>query len=173
MKRKHIVLSVTVGVILISGIVALLWGGYRFARHIDEKLENSQSAVGGRMGLEILHCFNEKDSEGLKEMFCDLIKNTHDLDSEIEEAFAVIDKPIISYRPFQIGGEEYRREGVITKSWISADIQNVKISEEERYDVVFSANLVTGKGDVFIGVDRIAIYDDNDNLICTIGANVL
>lgn len=63
------------GVILISGIVALLWGGYRFARHIDEKLENSPSAVGGRTGLEILRCFNEKDSEALKGLFCDYVKN--------------------------------------------------------------------------------------------------
>ena len=173
MKHKYIVLSLTVGVILISGIVALLWGGYRFAKHIDEELENRQSAVGGRMGREILQCFNEKDSEGLKELFCDYIKNTHDLDSEIEEAFAVIDKPIISYRPFQIGGEEYRREGVITKSWISSNIHNVTISEKEQYDVLFIANLVTGRGDVFIGVEKIAIYDDNDNLICSIGEEII
>ena len=74
--------------------------------------------------------------------------------------------------PFQIGGEESWREGVITKSRISADIQNVKISEEERYDVVFSANLVTDKGDDLIGVTRIAIYDNNNKEICSIGESI-
>lgn len=169
MKRKYIVLSLTAGVILISGIITLLWGGYRLASHIAEGLENSQSAVGGRMGLEILRCFSERDSEGFKELFCDLIKNTHDLDSEIEEAFAVIDKPIISHRPIQIGGEEYRRKGVIIKSRISTNIYDVTISEEEKYDIFFAAYLVTDKGDNLIGLSVIDIYDDNNNLICSIG----
>lgn len=171
---KKVIKGFVAVTLLISGllIISFLFSGCgHFLSELDERLENSQSAVGGKMGVEILRCFSEKDSEGLKEMFCSRIKNTHDLDSEIEEAFAVIDKPIISHEPFSIGGEESVRDGDVTESYIYSTIHDVVVSEGKKYDVFFSAYLVKNKEDM-IGVTRIKIYDDNHNLICIIGESI-
>lgn len=158
---------------LVTVIISYLFSGCgRFFSDLDEYLESSRSKIGGDMGLEILRCFSEKDTEGLKKMFCGYIKNTHDLDSEIEKAFTVINKPIISHKPIQIGGEEYLDDGVITKSRISTTIDDVTISDKEKYDIFFAAYLVTNKGDNLIGVSVIDIYDDNNKLICSIGEHM-
>lgn len=69
-------------------------------------MENSQSAVGSKNGLEIIRCLNEHDSEALKGLFCERIKRTHDLDSEIENAFGVFDTPITKFDPIGVGGEK-------------------------------------------------------------------
>ena len=53
--------------IFLAAICGLMVG-CRPINDIKEELENSSSAVGGKIGLEILRCFNERDSESLKEM---------------------------------------------------------------------------------------------------------
>ena len=85
--------------VMLFMIISGLMVGCGPINDIIEDLENSSSATGGKMGLKIIRCINEKDSEGLKDMFCGRIKNFSNIDAEIENLFDVIDKPIISHDP--------------------------------------------------------------------------
>ena len=37
--------------------------------------------------IEIIRCFDEKDAEGLKALFCEEVRISHNLDEEIQFAF--------------------------------------------------------------------------------------
>lgn len=152
--------------VILFMIISGLMVGCRPINDIKEELENSSSAVGGKVGLEILRCFNEYDSESLKEMYSTFIKNTHDLDSEIEEAFTVIDGEIVSYDNFIIGGEKNRLEGETVYSDISCTIP-VKTSNDENFDIcIFYISVC--KNENKIGLKMVSIFKE-DELICTIG----
>ena len=151
--------------IFLAAICGLMVG-CRPINDIKEELENSSSAVGGKVGLEILRCFNEYDSESLKEMYSTFIKNTHDLDSEIEEAFTVIDGEIVSYDNFIIGGEKNRLEGEPVYSDVSCTIP-VKTSNDENFDICIFYIAVC-KNENKIGLKMVSIFKE-DELICTIG----
>ncbi len=140
--------------------------GCRLIDDISNELENSSSKKGGEIGFEILRCFNERDSESLKEMYSTFIKNTHDLDSEIEEAFTVIDGEIVSYDNFIIGGEKNRLEGETVYSDISCTIP-VKTSNDENFDICIFYIAVC-KNENKIGLKMVSIFKE-DELICTIG----
>ena len=154
-------------------IIILLVGTFSGCRLIDDiadDLENSQSAVGGKNGLEIIRCLNEHDSEALKELFCELMKRTHDLDSEIENAFGVFDTPITKFDPILVGGEKKNRDGVIIYNYASSSIHNV-VSGEKTYTIFLSTYIVNENKNL-VGVTCIDIYNADDELICSIGEQV-
>lgn len=170
MKKVIKVTAIVIAIIIELSVILFLFKGCgRFISEIDEGLENSQSAVGSRVGLEILRCFDKKDTDSLKELFCFYIENTHDLDSEIKEAFTAVDD-IAAYQHFSIGGEEHVRKGKVVYSNLSSTIP-VKTSSDEKFDICF-VYMQECKNENRIGLERIAIYDDDNNLICTIGENI-
>jgi len=166
--RCRFILIVIV-LIMISG---LFCGCQRFVSDMKDSLENSQSGVGGEMGLEIIRCLSDKESEALKDMFCLRIKNSHDLDEEIKYAFSIIDSSIISHDTFQIGGQESWREGDKVRSYIGSTIDNVTLSNDEKYSIFFSAYIVNNKHNDLIGVTCIDIYNNDHELICSVGEQI-
>jgi len=145
-------------------------------KDIIEDLENSSSATGGKMGLEIIRCINEKDSEGLKDMFCGRIKNFSNIDAEIENLFDVIDKPIISHDPILVGGEKITHDGKIEKDFIAAGMRNVCLDcDDGVYYISFNALRVAESEDR-VGVSYVGVYDSEvvkknggNKLICSVG----
>lgn len=136
---------------------------------IIEDLEDSSSAVGGKIGFEILRCFNEHDSETLKDMFCPYVQRTHDLDSEIAEAFEIIDNEIISYGNFISGGETLYEEGNIIYKDITCRMP-IKMTNNEKYNICFFY-METNKNENLVGIKRISIYNEEpDTLLCIVGS---
>lgn len=160
-------------------IICGLMVGCRPFNDIIEDLENSSSAEGSKMGLEIIRCINEKDSDGLKEMFCEHIKSSNDIDCEIENMFDVMDKPIINHDPILIGGEKITHDGEIKKDFIAAGVSNVCLDGDNAvYYISFNALTVADSNDL-VGVSYIGLYDSNvteDNggykLICSVGSPI-
>mgnify|MGYP004658680783 CR=1 FL=1 len=131
--------------------------------------ESNGTFSSNEFGLEILKCFNEHDSETLKDMFCPYVQQTHDLDSEIAGAFKIIDNEIISYGNFIGGGETLYEEGNIIYKDITCRMP-IKLSNDEKYSIYFFY-MKTNKNEELVGIKRISIYNEElDTLLCTIGS---
>lgn len=162
--------------VMLFMIISGLMVGCGPINDIIEDLENSSSATGGKMGLEIIRCINEKDSEGLKGMFCGRIKNFSNIDAEIENLFDVIDKPIISHDPILVGGEKITHDGKIEKDFIAAGMRNVCLDGDDGvYYISFNALRVAESEDR-VGISYIGVYDSEVveknggyKLICSVG----
>ncbi|MGN0655591.1 MAG: DUF5104 domain-containing protein, partial [Ruminiclostridium sp.] len=57
-----------------------------------------------KLARDIVECFNNEDIEGLKDMFCDYVKDRHDLDAEISNAFDFLNGRITKW-DYEIGPE--------------------------------------------------------------------
>ena len=131
--------------------------------------ESNGTFSSNEFGLEILKCFNEHDSETLKDMFCPYVQRTHDLDSEIAEAFEIIDNEIMSYGNFIGGGETLYEEGNIIYKDIICRMP-IKLSNDEKYSIYFFY-MKTNKNEELVGIKRISIYNEElDTLLCTVGS---
>lgn len=122
---------------------------------------------GEECGLKVIDCFINKDSETLKDLFCNYVKNTHDLDSEIEEAFGVIKEEIVSYDKFRIGSADSFEEGVRVYADISCTVP-VKTSDDEEFEICIFSYIENSEKPNLVGLKMISIYSD-DTLICTVG----
>lgn len=93
-------------------------------------------------------------------MFCTHIKNTHDLDSELEGLLNFIDGEIISYditegsRGFMSTSQE--RTEVME---LLGDISNIKTDKGRTYNISFNAYQVYARDEDFIGITKISIVD--------------
>lgn len=57
-----------------------------------------------KLARDIVECFSNEDIEGLKDMFCDYVKDRHDLDAEISNAFDYLNGRITKW-DYEIGPE--------------------------------------------------------------------
>lgn len=82
----------------------------------------------------VIDCAKQRDSEGIKELFCKEIQETHDLDEEIEELLDIIDGNIISYDEpdGESSGNTSDWDGVIEQE-ISGHINGIKTDKGGRY----------------------------------------
>lgn len=127
----------------------------------------SDDLEGEECGLKVIDCFINKDSETLKNLFCNYVKNTHDLDSEIEEAFGAIKEEIVSYDKFRIGSVDSFEEGVRVYADISCTIP-VKTSDDEEFEICIFSYIENSERPNLVGLKMVSIYSD-DTLICTVG----
>lgn len=119
--KKVLVLFLTASIIILSGCGK---------RHIQPWRVAKQYAETA------IDCTIRRDIEGIKEMFCEEIQETHDLDEEIEELLDFIDGNIISYdepdgKP---SGSSSDWDGVIDQA-ISGYIDEIKTDKGGRYRI--------------------------------------
>lgn len=78
-----------------------------------------------KLARDIVECFNNEDVEGLKDMFCNYVKDRHDLDAEISNAFDYLNGRITKWH-YEKGSEgkstEYGRTTYLSYVTILEDI---------------------------------------------------
>ena len=115
----------------------------------------------------VLNAIQAEDTEGLKNLFCDEIKNTHDLDKELAEFYNSVDGKFVFFTDYHselnYGGE--RKKGVYVKYHICSSIRVARTDTGKEYYIEFYANLVYDKKPNNIGVEYIIIRDNDDNEI--------
>ena len=122
---------------------------------------------GEECGLKVIDCFMNKDSETLKDLFCNYVKNTHDLDSEIDEAFGVIKEDIVSCGKFRIGSSDSFDEGVRVYADTSCTVP-IKTSDDEEFEICIFSCIENIEKPNLVGLKMVSIYSD-DTLIYTVG----
>jgi len=126
----------------------------------EEKYQSPEKIAQLQSEAIIEHVVN-KDKEALKEMFCEHVKNTHDLDAEIETFLDTIDGEIVSYdhpRGYRGGGSIREYEGVV-EQLLYGRIDNIKTNEGRVYTIGFDSYEVCNEHPDYVGVCYIRIVD--------------
>ncbi len=118
---------------------------------------------------EIVRCFNEKDVEGLKNMFCQHSKEECDLDTQIQNAYEFYKGECESnYTTSSGGGGASYREGVCVKKDIRPEIRNVVTNEDKEYVICYTAYIKHDTDPGRIGICAIDLLDGERNLLASI-----
>ena len=140
---------------------------------LQEIIKNPESAknmklckkTSAREQCEIvMNAFINKDNTTLKELFCDTIIQTHDLDAEFNEALNFINGNVVSYSEHSIdiaastggGGAD---NGKITEDFIDPWIKEVITDTGNEYWIGFCLEKVYAKDKAKEGIWYIEIRD--------------
>lgn len=145
--RKLIIVFVTISLTLFCGCAV-----------------RTQDVTSGReLGKEVLRCFDEEDSEGLKALFCEEIQNTHNLDREIAEAMKLFDGEIVSYdKTFNVAEGETIIDGQVIDKNIAPYITQIKTSTGQKLEVSCFAYIVCDKYPKRVGLTRVTLFFENE-----------
>lgn len=117
---------------------------------------------GHELALEVLRCFDEKDLENLKNLFCSEVQNSQDLNSEILEAFDFYKGKSKSYnKSINVGGGKSMKDGELVLCSIVPVIRKIKTDTNEEYTIVVFSYSVNKHNSNQIGIMYINIIDSN------------
>ena len=129
--------------------------------------KNSAGEIARKQAEIILECLKTGEKEELKALFCERVKNTHNLDKEIQEAIDFIDGEIVEdgkWIGMSEGGKSVD-EGVVVKLDIHPSIIDLKTDNQNTYSIFFDTYLVYNDKKENVGMTYIIISDEKDNQI--------
>ncbi len=113
----------------------------------------------------VLYNLQVEDLEQLKNLFCNEIVSTHNLDDELLNFFDFVDGKFIAFTDYHTelrhGGES--NKGAYVKFFIAPRIRVAKTDTEKKYTVEFYANLIYKDEPNRIGLEYIVITDSEGN----------
>lgn len=140
--RKLIIVFVTISLTLFCGCAV-----------------RTQDVTSGReLGKEVLRCFDEEDSEGLKALFCEEIQNTHNLDEDIKNAMDIYQGKTISYKIIGGTGGETVENGKIVLKDENIQIGEIKTDTGNEYVIVIYSYVINEEYPNRIGISAIDIF---------------
>ncbi|MBD5145605.1 MAG: DUF5104 domain-containing protein [Ruminococcus sp.] len=157
----------------IKAIVILLITSVIICGCTNNSIE-SPSQIARQYADDILYCFDNNDISKLKALFCESIANSHDLDTEIQEAFEFFNGKIVS-KGKSIGMSEggvLKENGKISKQTVHPNLLNIVTDNGSEYSIYFCAYLVYENHDENIGITYINIFNSENEKI-SIGADII
>ena len=119
---------------------------------------------------EIVRCFDEKDAEGLKNMFCRNSIVYYDIDSEIQNAFDLYEGQSVSYKIYSNGGWSGGYDnGICVDKHSTPEIRNIKTNCGKKYTIGYCTYEVYEKDAGRVGIGVIGLQDEEGNEIAVIG----
>lgn len=119
---------------------------------------------------DIVFCFDKRDSEALKKMFCDEIQAKLELDSEIKTAFDKYNGTSLSYRVTDNHiDESVMRNGVYIMKRYVPSICDIFTDEEKEYTISFNTYELCDFKPSKEGITILVLYDDRGNQLAVIG----
>ncbi|MGN0689200.1 MAG: DUF5104 domain-containing protein [Oscillospiraceae bacterium] len=119
---------------------------------------------------EILRCFDEEDSEGLKALFCEEIQNTHNLDKEIAEAMKFFEGEIISYNDNFNGNDGVSiSDGEILEQHFAPVIQEIETDAGVSYQITFHYYTIYKEDKQKVGITFIVIQNNDTQGVYIVG----
>lgn len=126
--------------IIVTGILLIGCNKITFRLGRNESAKKYDIAV--EMSEEIMRCFNEEDTEGLKSMFFANDLPTNNLDKQIKEAFEFYKGPSVSYEFNMVASGEDVSNGETTKLDIEASNNDIKTESDEIYKIIFHSYII-------------------------------
>ncbi len=159
MKKKLVFITVILISIVFSGCVT-----------INNKPSNNKPSYIRVQSDEIIRCFDEKDAEGLKALFCQNSIDYYDIDSEIQNAFDLYEGESVSYKIFSNGGcAGGMQDGIWYDKHYTPEIRYIKTNCGRGYAIGYCTYEVYEKDEGKVGICVIALRDDNGNQLAAIG----
>lgn len=118
---------------------------------------------------EIIRCFDEKDSESLKSMFCIGTQQYYDLDSEIQEAFSLYDGISTSYLISGKVSTGTKKDGKWSDQHYIPLIKNIKTTNGKEFNIGFCVYKIYDYNDDMVGIGVISLEDSDGNVLFAIG----
>lgn len=128
---------------------------------IVENINNTHNAA--KIATEhveiVLRCFEEKNAEDLKPLFCSYIADNHDLDEEIQAAFDAFEGKITDKGYWSGVGEvgAQMEDGKLVKQRIAPYLENILTDAGGKYTIRFNEYLIYSEYPELVGVTRISI----------------
>jgi hypothetical protein len=127
------------------------------------QLTQTESVKIREMSDKIIHCFKENDQEGLKNLFCEKIRNDPDFNRQLAEAFKYLKGRINDWdiQTTASGGQSVEYGKI--KEWdVSPQIRYVKtigndITGSHVYDITYHWKIVNEKDKTLEGLQVITI----------------
>lgn len=152
---------------LIFILIATLFSGCVFAS-AREELKNEKRYMQSRSD-EIIRCFDEKDADGLKSMFCLNDQSNPYLKEEIENAFSRYEGTSVSYEHFDVGTSGGTDYGVCVDKHFSAEIRDIVTTADSTYEIVYGEYMIYKADEKEIGIVFITLVDSNGEIVAKIG----
>lgn len=124
----------------------------------------------------LLNAFKTGETEELKNLFCDAIKSTHDLDKEILSAIDFMGGNITNDGDYSQGmniSSQSIRDGITTQLSISPRIEGLVTTQNKTYNISFHSFMVYTDNAQLVGMTRITIYDADDHLNCFVIGEIM
>ena len=101
--------------------------------------KSSASKIAKNQATVILNCLKTGQTEDLKRLFCEEVRNTHDIDKEIQDVIKIINDKIVDdgkWVGMSEGGKSIEN-GIVTKSDINASLVDVCALNGNKYIISF------------------------------------
>lgn len=122
------------------------------------------------LGAEIVRCFDEKDVEGLKALFCTNEKNGNpELVSEIEYAFSLYEGKSQSFYVTEKSWAGGRRNGEYDDKHFTPEIKEIITDTGRTYSIGYLLYTVYDYDSSKIGINAIGLKDETGEEIAEIG----
>ncbi len=127
----------------------------------DETSEKSQIYAE-----TILSALKTGETINLSNMFCEKVKLSHNVDEEIAEAIEFIDGEIVNEGELSGVSESGSswRNGEKIESYINPRIKQIETDSGKKYNISFFAYIIYENDASYIGITRIMIRADNDEV---------
>ena len=132
--------------------------------------DDNSNDVSKEKSNELLSYLENNNAEGIKSMFCEIIRSTGQLDEQIEVALEFFEGEIISYDDLirTTNRSQSRERGIITLLSIRPYIKNVETTTDKVYEIWFNADIINVDNESRVGISELRIKDANNNE-CVIG----
>ncbi len=121
------------------------------------------------LSAEIVRCFDEKDVEGLKVLFCAEEKNNLELDSQIENAFKLYEGKSQSFYVTDRSWAGGYRDGVYDDKHFTPRIREIITDTGRTYCIGYLVYTVYDYDSGKIGINGIGLKDETGEEIAEIG----
>lgn len=118
---------------------------------------------------EIIRCFDEKDAEGLKALFCQNSIDYYDIDSEIQNAFDLYEGQSVSHTLNLYGWSGGMQEGIWYDKHYTPEIRNIKTNCGKEYTIGFCTYEIYESDAGRVGIGVIGLQDEEGDVIAVIG----
>ena len=121
------------------------------------------------LSAEIVRCFDEKDAEGLKALFCtNELENNTEIDSQIETTFSMYEGKSQSFYTTDKSWEGGYRNGVYDEKYFTPRIR-ITTSDGKEYTISYALCTIYEYDKGKIGINALGLSDDWPNELAGIG----
>ena len=122
-----------------------------------------------KMSKEIVRCFDEKDIDVLKSLFCQNTQDNYNLDKEIQNAFDLYEGKSKSYIVTEKSWAGGKDNGEWTDKHFTPQIENIKTDKKEKYCIGYLVYSVYSSDQGRVGICALGLRNSNGEEIARIG----
>ena len=155
-------------IIILICLIGISSSGCAVSQVLENKADNQKHAE--EVSKELIRCINERDLDGIEQMFNQYSRNEKKLRKDIEDFLDYIDGEIEDY-DFNYRGEisSSIRDGKWTRQETQTKLENIITDTGKKYyQITFSEYVISTEKKDKEGISILTLHDENNKLLCRI-----